>query len=228
MNSKFEFDSEYCNVKYLEKENVVLLRWKKFCSFEDYRNPATFALELLKGYPNSNLVVDARNGFEDVKEDAEWGFNVLLPNMAKTDCKYVVFIMDGSENVDDEIDMWTKEFGKYFAVTRVNSFEDAINALHSEILLHVTYKVKKGTRERFIQKVKECGIITSSKQEPGNLYYEYYFPIECDESILLIESWTNAKAIELHMKADHYKLLTELKKEYVEETHIRKFFVGCP
>ncbi len=224
----FEFDSEYCNVKYLEKENVVLLRWKKFCCFEDYRKPATFALELLKGCPNSNLVVDARDGFEDVKEDAEWGFNVLLPNMAKTDCKYVVFIMDGSENIEDEIDMWTRECGKYFGVTKVNSLEDAINALHSEILLHVTYKVKKGNREKFIQKVKERGIITSSRQEPGNLFYEYYYPIECEESVLLVESWINAKAQEIHGKTDHYKLLTELKKEFVEETYIKKFFVGCP
>lgn len=30
-----EFNSEYCNVKYVEKDNAVLLVWKKFCCFED-------------------------------------------------------------------------------------------------------------------------------------------------------------------------------------------------
>lgn len=29
------------------------------------------ALELLEKYPNSNFVVDARNGFEDEKEDVK-------------------------------------------------------------------------------------------------------------------------------------------------------------
>ena len=57
-----EFDSEYCNVKYVLKDNTVLLTWKKFSSFENYRKPTLFALELMKQNSNSNLVIDARNG----------------------------------------------------------------------------------------------------------------------------------------------------------------------
>ncbi len=226
MNSNLEFDSEFCNVKYIEKENIVFLTWKKFCCLEDYRKPTTFALDLLSHFPNSNLVVDARNGFEDIKEDVEWGFDVLIPNMARTDCKRIVFIMDNSEDIEAEIDMWTKEFGKYFGVTKVTCFEDAINALNKEILLHVTYIVKKGKRDEFLRNIKDMGIITGSKQEPGNLFYEYYYPIECENSVLLVESWTNTKAQECHGKAEHYQKLTQLKKEYVEEVHIKKFIVG--
>ena len=70
MNRKV-FDSEYCNVKYMEADKAVLLTWKKFSCFENYRTPATFALELLREYPGSSLIVDARNGFEDEKEDLE-------------------------------------------------------------------------------------------------------------------------------------------------------------
>ena len=42
------FNSEYCNVIYNEKENEVVLEWKKFASFDNYRKPTTFALELLR------------------------------------------------------------------------------------------------------------------------------------------------------------------------------------
>ncbi|HEX3027803.1 MAG TPA: hypothetical protein VHT34_00505 [Clostridia bacterium] len=90
MDNKLEFDSEFCNVKYIEKNNVVFLTWKKFCCLEAYREPTTFALQLLRRFPNSHFIVDARNGFEDVKEDIEWGFSVLLPEMSKTD-KGLVF-----------------------------------------------------------------------------------------------------------------------------------------
>ena len=45
---KNEFDSEYCNVKYISKDNTVFLTWKKFCCYHDYRKPTTFALELWK------------------------------------------------------------------------------------------------------------------------------------------------------------------------------------
>lgn len=68
---KNEFDSEFSNVRYMPEDNIVFLTWKKFCCYDNYRNPTTFALELLRKYPNSNFVVDARNGFEDIKEDVD-------------------------------------------------------------------------------------------------------------------------------------------------------------
>lgn len=57
-----QFESEYCSVKYIEKDNVVYLCWKKFACLDDYRKPTIFAWELLKKYSNSNFIVDARNG----------------------------------------------------------------------------------------------------------------------------------------------------------------------
>lgn len=124
---KNEFDSEFCNVKYMAEDNIVLLTWKKFCCYDDYRNPTTFALELLKKYPNSNFVADARNGFEDEKDDVEWGFSVLLPAMSKTDCKNVVFIMNEVNEIEEEMDMWTKEFMKYFKVKKVTGYAEAVS-----------------------------------------------------------------------------------------------------
>jgi hypothetical protein len=123
---KNEFDSEFSSVKYMSEDNIVFLTWKKFCCYDDYRNPTTFALKLLKKYPNSNFVVDARNGFEDEKEDTEWGFSILLPAMSNTDCKKVVFIMNEINEIEEEMDMWTKEFMKYFTVKKVKCYEDAV------------------------------------------------------------------------------------------------------
>lgn len=122
-----EFDSEFCHVEYVPKDNVVFLTWKKFCCFNDYRKPTTFALFLLEKHPNSNFIFDARHGFEDDKSDVEWGFNVLLPRMAKTDCHYVVFILNAINQIDSEMNMWTKEFSKYFIIKQVESYEAAVN-----------------------------------------------------------------------------------------------------
>jgi quinol monooxygenase YgiN len=218
-----EFDSEFCNVKYVEKHNVVLLTWKKFCCFEDYRKPTTYALDLLRRFPKSNFIVDARNGFEDVKEDVEWGFSTLIPQMAETDCKYVVFIMSRIENIEEEMDMWTREFGKYFGVCRADSFEDAIKAMSSELLLHVIYRIKEGKRDEFIKMVEDSGIITASRQEPGNLLYQYYYPIDNNNCVLLTEAWTNVNAQVAHGKTEQYKKLSEIKIEYVEEVIIKKY-----
>lgn len=119
------FGSEFSNVRYLEKEHIVFLKWKKFCCYDDYRNPTTFALNLLRENPGSNFVIDARNGFEDEQADVEWGFSFLLPEMAKTDCRYVVFIMNEVNEIEEEMDMWTREFMKYFVVKKVEDFPQA-------------------------------------------------------------------------------------------------------
>ena len=126
---KDEFDSEFCNVKYIYQDNLVFLNWKKFCCYYNYRTPTTFALELLKNHPNSNFVVDVRNGFEDLEDDVNWGFSELLPAMSKTNCKIVIFIMNEINEIKEEMDMWTKEFMKYFTVKKVTNYEDVVKLI---------------------------------------------------------------------------------------------------
>lgn len=129
-----KFNSDYATVEYAEKDNVVFLTWKKAAYIENYRNPTQFALELLRENKGSNFVVDARNGFEDDRRDVEWGFRYLLPEMAKTSCKYVCFILNGDNSIEEEMDMWTIEFKKYFTVIKANSYEDAVESLKLHIL----------------------------------------------------------------------------------------------
>ncbi|UAL08361.1 MAG: hypothetical protein KRP56_03720 [Candidatus Methanogranum gryphiswaldense] len=129
MNGKSEFDSEFCRVRYMKTDNEVFLEWKKFARMNDYREPTLFALKLLKKNPGSNFIVDARNGFEDDPEDVKWGFSDLLPNMAKTDCKYVAFILENATAIENEMNMWAMEFGKYFTVINVDSYEEAVRKM---------------------------------------------------------------------------------------------------
>ena len=126
------FDSEFCKVTYVKEDNVVLLTWKKFCCYDNYRKPTLFASKLLQKHAGSNFVIDAVNGFEDEKEDVEWVFRVLLPDMAKSSCKKCIFILNGIPAIEDEIDLWTAEFKKYFQVYKVQSYEKAVEIAASE------------------------------------------------------------------------------------------------
>ena len=55
--------------------------------------------------------------------------------------------------------------------------------------------------------------------------YEYYYPAEEGDELLLIEKWTDADALAAHGKQEHYLRLGELKKEFVNETVVEKFVV---
>lgn len=127
---KNDYSSPYCTVNYIAEENIVFLVWKQFCCGEEYRAPTLFAVDLLRRFPNSTFVTDARNGFEDSKEDVAWGFSKLLPAMAKTECKQAIFIMNQINEIEEEMDMWTKEFLKYFAVKKVTSYDEAVALIH--------------------------------------------------------------------------------------------------
>ena len=160
------YNTEFCMITCNEMDKVILLAWKKFCSGDDYRNPVKYVLELLEKNRNSNLIVDARNGFEDEIEDVEWAISEFIPKMAKTYCKDVVFIMNVVNDIEGEMDMWTKEFMKYFQVSRVTSYKEAIDLLnrkHRALSLSVVYTVKDGTRMEFYNKLTEKKIIENSK-----------------------------------------------------------------
>lgn len=120
-----DFDSDYCHITYMPEYKAVLHTWKKFCCGDKYRTPVLFSLRLLQNYNGSNLVVDARNGFEDEKADVEWAFTEFIPAMAKTSCQTVTFIMNEVNDIEGEMDMWTREFSKHFKVRRASSLEDA-------------------------------------------------------------------------------------------------------
>lgn len=214
------FNSEYASVEYNETDKAVFLTWKKEAHLQDYREPTSKALELLQSHATSNFVVDARHGFEDDKRDVEWGFQYLLPHMADTDCQYVCFIMNKENLIEAEMDMWTLEFGKYFAVTRAESYEGAIITMKKAIFADVEYVIKSGKREEFLSQVRQTGIVDASRREPGNISYKVLLSESNKDIVCLNEIWTNEEAQKRHGKTPHYEALSQLKKLYVENVSI--------
>lgn len=50
--------------------------------------------------------------------------------MAKTDCKFVGFIMNVDNSIEEEMDMWTIEFRKYFTVIRAADYAGVVASMH--------------------------------------------------------------------------------------------------
>lgn len=120
------FESDFAKTEYIGKDNSVLHVWKKEAHFDDYRTPVNESLKMLREHPGSVFVVDARNGFEDVKEDVEWGFDYFLPELKKTGCRIWGFILPEVSDIEGEIDLWTAEVEKNFRVIRAESYEEII------------------------------------------------------------------------------------------------------
>jgi len=91
------------------------------------------------------------------------------------------------------------------------------------LFLNVIYTVKDGKREEFYNQLYDKGIITKSRNEKGNLKYDYFLPVDNLNDILLLEIWTDTIAQQFHAQTPHFLELQELKKDYVLNVKIEKF-----
>ena len=91
------------------------------------------------------------------------------------------------------------------------------------ILLNVIYTVKDGKREEFYNQLCDKEIISKSRNEEGNLKYDYFFSVDNTNDILLLEIWTDSESQQLHSQTPHFLELQELKKQYVQNVRIEKF-----
>lgn len=96
------YNSEFCYVSYNSEYNVVFVKWKKFCEFDEYRKPLLHALEIIKKY-NCNYAADTRDGFECVPEDTMWVKDRFIPKAVEFGCQTIYFIIDKNNSLADEL-----------------------------------------------------------------------------------------------------------------------------
>lgn len=87
------------------------------------------------------------------------------------------------------------------------------------ITVNIYYHGKNGNAKKFAEEMIARGIVKNIRNEPGNLRYEYFFPMEDEETVLLIDSWKNQHAIDEHHASSMMKRIFELREKY--DLHMR-------
>lgn len=58
------------------------------------------------------------------------------------------------------------------------------------------------------------GTVDKIRAEEGNLKYEYFFPMDDKETVLLIDSWENRQALDIHHKSPMMLKIISLREKY--------------
>ena len=66
------------------------------------------------------------------------------------------------------------------------------------ITVNLYYTGVNGAARAFAEEMERSGTAGLIRAEEGNLRYQYYQPLNDPETILLIDAWTDQKAIDLH------------------------------
>ena len=98
------------------------------------------------------------------------------------------------------------------------------------ITVNLRYTGKKGAAQAFAREMISSGTVEKIRAEKGNLRYEYYLPFgeeptdnTSSETILLIDSWENQQAIDLHHATPMMKTISELREKYDLHMTIERF-----
>ena len=82
------------------------------------------------------------------------------------------------------------------------------------ITINIYYTGKNGNAKKFASEMESSGLIQKIRAEDGNLRYEYFYPINDDETVLLIDSWKNQQAIDIHHASPMMLEIAKLRDKY--------------
>ena len=82
------------------------------------------------------------------------------------------------------------------------------------ITVNLRYTSKNGNARKFAEEMTAGGTVAAIRAEAGNLRYEYYQPLDDPETILLIDSWENQEAIDIHHASPMMAAITALREKY--------------
>jgi quinol monooxygenase YgiN len=69
------------------------------------------------------------------------------------------------------------------------------------ITVNLYYTGKDGSARRFAEEMVATGVVAEVRAEEGNLRYEYFFPMDDPETVLLIDQWRDQAALDFHHKS---------------------------
>ena len=91
------------------------------------------------------------------------------------------------------------------------------------ITVNLYYTGENGNARKFAEEMISSGTVQKIREEKGNLKYEYFFPMEASETVLLIDSWENQEAIDEHHKSPMMKTIMELREKYDLHMKIERY-----
>lgn len=82
------------------------------------------------------------------------------------------------------------------------------------ITVNIYYTGKSGNARKFAEEMTSSGIVDEIRAEKGNLRYEYFYRLNDDTTVLLIDSWESQQALDFHHNSPVMHKIIELREKY--------------
>ncbi len=87
------------------------------------------------------------------------------------------------------------------------------------ITVNLYYTGEQGSARAFAEEMVRSGVVSAIRAEEGNLRYEYFFPMDDPETVLLIDQWRDQAAIDAHHASPMMGQIAALREKF--DLHMR-------
>jgi len=91
------------------------------------------------------------------------------------------------------------------------------------ITVNLYYTGKDGSARRFAEEMVASGVVDAVRAEEGNERYEYFFPMEDPETVLLIDRWRDQAALDFHHKSPMMAQIARLRDKYHLRLRVERY-----
>lgn len=91
------------------------------------------------------------------------------------------------------------------------------------ITVNLYYTGTNGSARKFAEEMVSRGIVDAVRAEEGNERYEYFFPMDDPETVLLIDRWRDQEALDFHHKTPMMREIAVLRGKYRLRLRVERY-----
>lgn len=91
------------------------------------------------------------------------------------------------------------------------------------ITVNIYYTGENGNARKFAEEMTARGIVDRIRAEEGNERYEYFFPMDDSETVLLIDRWKDQQALDIHHKTEMMTEIAGLRRKYKLRMKVERY-----
>lgn len=91
------------------------------------------------------------------------------------------------------------------------------------ITIQIYYHGTEGNARKFAEEMTASGVVDAIRAEQGNLRYAYFFPMDDPETVLLIDSWADQRALDVHHASPMMATIAALRAKYDLHMQVERY-----
>lgn len=91
------------------------------------------------------------------------------------------------------------------------------------LIVNIYYTGKNGSAKQFAEEMVNSGIVERVRAEEGNERYEYFFPMDDTETVMLVDKWRDQAALDAHHKTPMMQEIATLREKHHLRMRVEKY-----